>query len=31
MHWIAAAFWSSSEGPSFFFSFPDDGVELAAS
>jgi hypothetical protein len=30
MHWIAAAFWSSSEELSFFFTLPDDEVELTA-
>jgi hypothetical protein len=31
MHWMAAAFWSSSEVPSFFFSLPDDAVGLTES
>jgi len=31
MHWMAAAFWSSSEVPSLFFSLPDDAVVFTAS
>jgi hypothetical protein len=31
MHWMAAAFWSSSEVPSFFFSLLDGAVGLTES